>query len=137
MGFTQPKDVNALLQDLQSMTSFYSQKYQNNDLTTDDAQTFIDLLSHTATGLANNLHVEDPYAKRLNLVKAQNQQLSEQELIQSHRSGKHICLVCFCTDETLCHRSILAGVLQANDIAVQGVKNNYTHLVPDYWHNHR
>lgn len=28
------------------------------------------------------------------------------------KQGKNICLVCFCTDETLCHRSIIAGLLQ-------------------------
>lgn len=28
------------------------------------------------------------------------------------QSDKVICLTCFCQDETMCHRSILAGVLQ-------------------------
>lgn len=28
------------------------------------------------------------------------------------KEGKNICLVCFCEDETICHRSIIAGILQ-------------------------
>lgn len=34
-------------------------------------------------------------------------------LYQLDKAGKNICLVCFCTDETMCHRSIIAGLLQA------------------------
>ena len=34
------------------------------------------------------------------------------ELWEKDKNGKHIALVCFCADETLCHRSILAGLLQ-------------------------
>ena len=34
------------------------------------------------------------------------------ELFLADRAGKNICLLCFCTDETLCHRSIVAGFLQ-------------------------
>lgn len=33
-------------------------------------------------------------------------------LYQQDKMNKKICLVCFCTDETLCHRSIIAGLLQ-------------------------
>lgn len=46
-------------------------------------------------------------------------------LIQQHKAGKSIALVCFCTDETLCHRSILAGLLQDKGITVHGVKKDY------------
>lgn len=34
------------------------------------------------------------------------------ELIQKSKSGMHIHLVCFCDDESLCHRSIIIGYLQ-------------------------
>ena len=34
-------------------------------------------------------------------------------LYQLDKAGKNICLVCFCMDETMCHRSIIAGLLQA------------------------
>lgn len=35
-----------------------------------------------------------------------------QYLCEQDWKGKHIKLVCFCADETLCHRSIIAGMLQ-------------------------
>ena len=47
------------------------------------------------------------------------------ELIELDRQGKRICLICFCHDETLCHRSIIAGILQYAGIHVQGVKGDY------------
>lgn len=34
------------------------------------------------------------------------------ELYRRSGEGEHIQLCCFCTDETLCHRSIIAGLLQ-------------------------
>lgn len=34
------------------------------------------------------------------------------KLCRNSQAGKRIALVCFCTDETLCHRSIVAGILQ-------------------------
>lgn len=33
-------------------------------------------------------------------------------LFQLDRAGRHVTLCCFCTDESLCHRSIVAGLLQ-------------------------
>ena len=33
------------------------------------------------------------------------------ELVKLDKAGKNICLVCFCQDESLCHRSIIAGLL--------------------------
>lgn len=35
------------------------------------------------------------------------------ELAAKSQAGKQICLCCFCTDETICHTSILAGILQS------------------------
>lgn len=34
------------------------------------------------------------------------------KLCRDSKAGKRIALVCFCTNETLCHRSIVAGILQ-------------------------
>lgn len=34
------------------------------------------------------------------------------QLYKLDKAGKNICLVCFCPDEKLCHRSIIAGLLQ-------------------------
>jgi len=48
------------------------------------------------------------------------------ELIRLDRQGKRICLACFCPDETLCHRSIVAGILQYAGIPVNGVKDDYS-----------
>lgn len=48
------------------------------------------------------------------------------ELIRLDSQGKHICLACFCNDETTCHRSIIAGILQSIGITVNGVKKDYS-----------
>lgn len=40
------------------------------------------------------------------------------------QSGKNIWLVCFCADETMCHRSIVAGILQGLGFNVAG--NDYS-----------
>lgn len=34
------------------------------------------------------------------------------QLCALDKAGKNICLVCFCPNEALCHRSIIAGLLQ-------------------------
>lgn len=48
------------------------------------------------------------------------------ELIELDRQGKHICLACFCADEAICHRSIIAGILQSLGITVSGVTGDYS-----------
>ena len=35
------------------------------------------------------------------------------QLFKDDKAGQRICLLCFCTDEAMCHRSIIAGLLQA------------------------
>lgn len=35
-----------------------------------------------------------------------------QDLYHKDMSGKRICLMCYCTNEAMCHRSIIAGILQ-------------------------
>lgn len=49
-----------------------------------------------------------------------------EELIESDSHGEDICLVCFCSDELTCHRSIIAGVLQYIGIQVLGVQGDYS-----------
>lgn len=45
-------------------------------------------------------------------------------LYEQDKLGKNICLVCFCTDETLCHRSIIAGILRGGGANVVTDTNN-------------
>ena len=45
-------------------------------------------------------------------------------LFDADKVGKKICLLCFCSDESLCHRSIIAGFLQAAGCDVKLVTNN-------------
>ena len=43
------------------------------------------------------------------------------------KEGKNICLVCFCKDETLCHRIIIAGLLRGIGCNVKtDTKNDYS-----------
>lgn len=48
------------------------------------------------------------------------------ELLKHNEQGKHVCLACFCADETMCHRSIIAGIFQYASVPVLGVKNDYS-----------
>lgn len=49
-------------------------------------------------------------------------------LYQLDKAGKRICLLCYCADETLCHRSIIAGMLQATGCDVKITSGtDYTH----------
>lgn len=48
------------------------------------------------------------------------------ELIRLDKQGKRICLACFCPDETTCHRSIIAGILQYAGVSIQGIKKDYS-----------
>lgn len=34
------------------------------------------------------------------------------DLYRKDDAGKRICLMCYCTNESMCHRSIIAGILQ-------------------------
>lgn len=42
------------------------------------------------------------------------------------KSGKTVAIGCYCADETICHRSILAGLFQALNLEVIGVKFDYS-----------
>lgn len=48
------------------------------------------------------------------------------------KADKKICLACFCTDEELCHRSIIAGILQGSGCHVNGVKHDYSNYYKSY-----
>lgn len=54
------------------------------------------------------------------------------ELVWLDRQGRHIALACFCSDETTCHRSIVAGILQHVGIQLQGVKGDYSQYGRQY-----
>lgn len=54
------------------------------------------------------------------------------ELFVADRMGKKICIVCFCNGEELCHRSILAGLLQGCGCNVTGVKREYSSYYLEY-----
>lgn len=48
--------------------------------------------------------------------------------------NKHICLVCFCSEEELCHRSIIGGMLQGAGLDVKGLTRDYSFYF-DWWKN--
>lgn len=45
---------------------------------------------------------------------------------------KHICLACVCLDETLCHRSVIGGMLQGAGIPVEGLSDDYSYYY-NWW----
>lgn len=52
---------------------------------------------------------------------------------QQDKAGKTVGLACFCTDETLCHRSIIAGLLQGVGANVRTTKNaDYSHYFEQF-----
>lgn len=54
-------------------------------------------------------------------------------IVKQDRAGKTIGLACFCTDETLCHRSIIAGLLQGVGANVVTKNNNdYKHYYEQF-----
>lgn len=48
------------------------------------------------------------------------------EIYAKSKNGKNIALCCFCTDEKLCHRSIIGGLLQGVGADVR-INGDYTH----------
>lgn len=52
---------------------------------------------------------------------------------QKDHDGANIALACFCPDETLCHRSIIAGLLQGAGANIQtDTGNDYSHYYQMY-----
>lgn len=55
------------------------------------------------------------------------------ELYKADRAGKNIALLCFCQDESLCHRSIIAGILQGVGCNVHTkLDKDYSKYYQDY-----
>ena len=54
-------------------------------------------------------------------------------LYDQDRLGKKICLVCFCPDEEMCHRSIIGGILQGSGCnVVMDTDRDYSHYFKMY-----
>lgn len=47
-------------------------------------------------------------------------------------TNKRICLVCFCAEEELCHRSIIGGMLQGAGLNVEGLERDYSYYFDWY-----
>lgn len=59
----------------------------------------------------------------------------QQDLLNElFRTKKHICLVCFCGEENLCHRSIVGGMLQGAGAQVNGLACDYGYYFEWYKH---
>ena len=41
------------------------------------------------------------------------------ELARLSEAGKNVALICFCAQENLCHRSVVAGLLQGRGVPVR------------------
>ena len=50
------------------------------------------------------------------------------ELAQRSSQGEHICLCCYCKEEALCHRTLLAALLRGRT-AVSGCDTDYSRFV--------
>lgn len=80
-------------------------------------QLFYSYLNWKKAGIWNNDTFATKYVPAfINGLKANpNAKALLAELVDKAQAGKNICLLCFCPDETLCHRSIIAGLLQGID----------------------
>lgn len=54
------------------------------------------------------------------------------ELVWLDRHERRIDLICFCSDETTCHRSIVAGILQHVGVQIEGVMGDYSQYGRNY-----
>lgn len=54
------------------------------------------------------------------------------QIYKESKAGKTIAIGCYCADEAMCHRSIIAGLLQAIGCEVTGVKDDYTDYYRQY-----
>ena len=55
------------------------------------------------------------------------------ELYRRDKAGEKICLVCYCVQESLCHRSIIAGMLQGVGCNVKtSIGSDYSYYL-DEW----
>lgn len=76
-------------------------------------------------GIWNKDTFESIYVPQfLKYMRGREQQALMNELFNTK---KHICLVCFCPEEELCHRSIVGGMLQGAGLEVGGLSRDYSH----------
>lgn len=76
----------------------------------------------------NEITFHDIYVPQfLHEMHGPNQVRLLNELYNIDKTGDSICLTCFCPDEELCHRSIIAGLLQGVGCNVTGVHADYSH----------
>lgn len=55
------------------------------------------------------------------------------KLYNLDKQGSKICLICFCPEEVMCHRSIVAGLLQGVGVNVTTNSNtDYSHYYKQY-----
>lgn len=67
-------------------------------------------------------------------LKEMRGKMQQSLLNQLFQTDRHICLVCFCPDEELCHRSIIGGMLQGAGLDVKGLSADYSHYY-EWWKN--
>lgn len=60
-------------------------------------------------------------------------------LYQMDQEGKRICLLCYCGLETMCHRSIIAGLLQGvgANVRMLPVDNSFSRDYTKYYNDYR
>ena len=94
---------------------------------------FKDYLNWAKTGAWNYDCFVEKYAPRfLSQMKEAEGKRALNALFHKSKS-MNILLVCFCPDETMCHRSIVAGLLQGVGAEVEG--NDYSHFYGMYKNN--
>ena len=84
-----------------------------------------------AEGIWNKQTFDNAYAPQfLRELKANQSTIDKlNEIYRQSKQGLNISLSCFCEEESLCHRSIIAGLLQGAGADVNA-ENNYI----SYWH---
>lgn len=48
------------------------------------------------------------------------------KIYKAVKAGKTVAIACYCADETTCHRSVIAGLMQSLGLNVAGVKGDYS-----------
>ena len=87
------------------------------------------------SGRWNHDTFENEYAPRFLRLIANDLQAPQwlNWMYQQDKAGKTVGLACFRTDETLCHRSIIAGLLQGVGADVRTTKNaDYSHYFKQF-----
>ena len=87
-------------------------------------------------GLWNKTSFNDIYVPQfITEMHSPEAKASLSDILQRSAKGESIALACFCTDETMCHRSIIAGILQGAGVDVETTSNaDYSHFF-NIWKN--